>query len=293
MPSKREPRVFGVASTAFSGSTLLSFMLGAHHQVFATGEAYQLFGRYRQFAKECQTLDRCSVHQAHCDFWIESFSEQCERGGISDLYERITDYSEAISTVVHSFTVKVYEEILREGKPLDGLIVLFKRPVSYYSSRKQHNGSNVEAAADSYVSQYHEIRAFAESQRLPVVTLFYEDLAATPQATLQSLCDWMGLTYDPVMTTPWNAVERLHTIGGNAGTYMHLWDEAFREKMLKSPYWQEVHGERGRLWLLENYRKIRLDERWKSLPPGEIQEMAARTAAQEMFEDLMVRRSSP
>ncbi len=123
-----------------------------------------------------------------------------------------------------------------------------------------------------------------------MTAVFYEDLATKPEATLKALCAWMGLTYDPVMTTPWEAMDRLHTIGGNTGTYMHLWDEARQERMLASPYWQDVYGERGRRWLVESYRNIRLDERWKTLPPDEIREMEACGAAQEMFENLMARR---
>ena len=47
MPSEPRLRVFGIGATAFSGTTLLSFMLGAHRRIFATSEAYQLFHRYR------------------------------------------------------------------------------------------------------------------------------------------------------------------------------------------------------------------------------------------------------
>ena len=95
------------------------------------------------------------------------------------------------------------------------------------------------------------------------------------------------------MTAPWNAVDRLHMIGGNAGTFLHVWDEGMRERMLDSDYWQKVHGERSRVWLLENFRTIRLDERWKSLPPEDISEMEACTAAQEVFQDLMAHRLLP
>ena len=286
-------RVFGIARAAFSGSTLLSFMLGAHHQVFATGEAWRLFRRYRRLSMEGRTLDCCSVHHENCDFWTQDFSEQCEHTGILDLYERIVGFSEEISVIVHSFDVKIYEELLRERTPLDGLIVLFKRPVSFYSSHKQHEGGTVEQAAANYVSNYCAIQDISRRHRLPAVTVFYEDLAAKPQETLQGLCSWMGLTYEPVMTAPWDATDQLHTIGGNVGAYMHLWDDAFREQMLNKPYWDEVYGERGRRWLHDNYRKIRLDDRWKSLPPEEIRDMEACTEAQEMFETLMAQRLVP
>ncbi len=286
-------RVFGITRAAFSGSTLLSFMLGAHHQVFATGEAWRLFRRYRHLLIKDRTLDGCSVHHENCDFWTKDFSEQCEHAGVLDLYERIVGFSEEISVVVHSFNVKVYEELLRERTPLDGLIVLFKRPVSFYSSRKQHVGGTVEQAAASYVSAYRATQNLSKIHRLPVATVFYEDLAAKPQETLQGLCAWMGLTYEPVMTTPWEATDRLHTIGGNVGAYMHLWKDDFREQTLDRSYWDRVFGERGTRWLHDSYRKIKLDDRWKSLPPEEIREMEACTEAQEMFETLMAQRLLP
>jgi len=326
MLSGRDLRIFGIAQTAFSGSTLLSFMLGAHDQVFATGEAYRLFRRYRpSFRKnrlrslmvsahdqvleagEAWSLFRryrrwlikdmalhgCSVHRENCDFWTANFFERCQHSRILDLYERIEGYSEEISVVVHKFNVRAYEELMRERTPLDGLIVLFKRPVSYYSSHKQHVGGTVEQAAANFVSAYCAIQNFSKTHRLPAATVFYEDLATKPRETLEALCAWMGLTYEPVMTTPWEAADRLHTIGGNVGTYMNLWDDAFREQTLDRSYWDRVHGERGRRWLHDSYRKIKLDDRWKSLPPEEIREMEACTEAQEMFETLMDQRLLP
>jgi hypothetical protein len=151
----------------------------------------------------------------------------------------------------------------------------------------------VEQAAVSYVSAYRATQNLSKVHRLPVATVFYEDLAAKPQETLQGLCAWMGLTYEPVMTTPWEATDRLHTIGGNVGAYMHLWDDAVREQMLDRSYWDETYGERGTRWLHDSYRKIKLDDRWKSLPSEEIREMEACTEAQEMFETLMAQRLLP
>ena len=143
MPSEPRLRVFGIGATAFSGTTLLSFMLGAHRRIFATSEAYQLFQRYRAIVGKSRTLETCSVHQKDCDFWTKDFSERCEQGDISDLYRRIEDYSGETSHVVHSFIPEAYQELLREKTPFNGFIVLFKRPISFHSSRKQHEGSSV------------------------------------------------------------------------------------------------------------------------------------------------------
>jgi len=293
MPKSRELRIFGVTGSAFSGTTLLNFMLGAHRRVFATGQAHQLFRCYRDAIGECRSVDMCSVHQESCDFWTKSVLAQCEQHDVMALHKHIAAFSEMISVVVPSFQFKVYAELLREKVPLEGLIVLFKRPVAYYCSRKAHVGGTVEKAAAKYVSRYREIRDLSEAQGLPIAPVFYEDLTTKPRETLGALCAWMGLSYEPVMTTPWEAADRLHTIGGNAGTYLHLWDENKRERMLNSAYWREVHGERGRVWILENLRRIRLDDRWKSLPPEEIGGMEACVEAREMFELLMARRTLP
>jgi len=293
MHSGCDLRIFGIAQTGFSGSTLLAFMLGAHSRVFVTGEAHQLFRRYREVSDGCRAVDMCSVHHEQCDFWTKGFLAQCERGDVSAVHTRIASRFPSVSVAVHSFLFDVYAQLLREGSGLDGLIVLFKRPVAYYCSRKVHVGGSVGDAAARYISGYREINDLSENHGLPVAAVFYDDLATKLRETLPALCTWLGLAYEPVMTKPWEAVDRLHTIGGNAGTYMNLWDEAFRDRMLDSPYWQEVHGERGRIWLHNNYRKIKLDDRWKSLPPEEIQEMEACTEAQEMFEMLMAQRLLP
>jgi hypothetical protein len=293
MPDIRALRVFGIAGASYLGRTLLGFMLGAHHCVFATGEADQLFRCYLDVSGRNRDIDMCSVHHEACEFWTRNFSAQCEHQNISTLYSRIVAHFDLISVVVHSFNTEVYAELLREGTPLTGLIVLFKRPASYYCSRKGHEGSSVATAAVNYVSRYCEIRDLSESSRLPTATVFYEDLAMHPHKTLQALCAWMGLPYEHIMTTPWEAVDRLHTIGGNVGPYMYLWDENFREQMLNSEYWREAHGERGWLWLRDSFHHIRLDERWKSLPPEEIRAIEACTAARETFETLMASRLLP
>jgi hypothetical protein len=293
MKSSRDLRVFGIARASFSGSTLLSFMLGVNDQVFATGEAWRMFRRYRRVVAADRELDCCSIHTENCDFWTPDFIEQCDNSGILDLYQRIAGYSEETSVVVHSFDAKIYEELLRERTPLDGLIVLFKRPVSFYSSHKQHEGGTVASAAAVYASVYRTIQDITERHRVPAATVFYEDLATKPEQTVQALCDWMGLTYEPLMISPWDAADRLHTIGGNVGAYMHLWDDASREKVLELPWWGEAYGERGTRWLRDNFRRIELDDRWKSLPPEEIREMEACTEAQETFDMLIARRLVP
>jgi hypothetical protein len=54
MHNSHKLRVFGIFGPAYSGTTLLGFMLGAHRRVFATGEAYQLFRCYREVSCECR-----------------------------------------------------------------------------------------------------------------------------------------------------------------------------------------------------------------------------------------------
>lgn len=279
--------VFGIGGTSFSGTTLLSFLFGAHSQVFSTGEACQLFSYLRNNDTKNEAVRTCSIHHDHCNFWTPDFITQCENAHISLLYNRVQTCVPSPTLVMHSFKGPSRYARLANGSNLDGLILLFKRPVAYYYSTKVHEQKTVQQADNGYVKVNTQLLDLAARKKIPILPVFYDDFATHPETVLSKLCIWIGLSYEEQMIAPWNQTDRLHTIGGNAGTYMHVWDERTREGVLNSEYWEKEHSEENRQWILKNFRSIKLDEKWKLLSSEEIKEMEACTASREMFEELM------
>lgn len=287
MATRENIPVFGIAGTSFSGTTLLSFLFGAHSKVFSTGEACQLFAYLRNNDSKNESVRTCSIHHDRCKFWTPAFIKQCEDAHISTLYDRVSAFLPSSTLVMHSFKDSKRYGRLANSSNLNGLIMLFKRPVAYYYSAKVHEQKTTQQAANNYVKVNVQILDLAARKNIPILPVFYDDFATNPETVLSKLCDWIGLSYEPQMTEPWNQTDRLHTIGGNAGTYMHVWDERTREGVLNSEYWEKEHSEENRQWILNNFRSIKLDEKWKLLPSEEIREIEACTASREMFEELM------
>ena len=230
-------RVYGIAGCGFSGSTLLSLMLGAHSKIFGTGEAHGAIRAYRQLLTQQNVSNYCAMHHDACEFWTPEFRVRCDAADLDVLYEHITRHDPGKEVVVHCFKqIVVYAEMLRRSYHMHGLIVLFKRPVAYYSSAKVHIGLSVTEACEEYAQRYSHALKLCSEHRIPVFPLFYDDLANRTENCLRSLCEWLGLEYEPGMIEPWSISERMHLVGGNTGAFMNMWDEPVRNWILQSDY---------------------------------------------------------
>ncbi len=281
-------RVYGIAGCGFSGSTLLSFLLGSHSGIFSTGEAYRTFQVYRRLLEHRGFSYYCSMHHVECDFWTPQFLAECNDGDLDILYDRIARFDPKNEVVVHSFKDPgIYLEMLRRSLPVHGLILLFKLPVAYYSSARIHRGSSIADACDKYARLNMQTLELCNEQHIPVFPLYYNDLAASPESCLKSLCEWMELGYEPAMVEPWTVSDQTHMVSGNTGVFMHMWKEPVRNWVLQSDTWKETYSPEHEQWLEQNYRKIALDEKWRSLPTDEIAQVYAHKPSRDIFEQLL------
>jgi Sulfotransferase family len=288
MDHKTGMRVYGIAGCGFSGSTLLSFLLGSHSGIFSTGEAYKTFQVYRRLLENREFSYYCSMHHVECDFWTPEFLAECNDGDLDVLYDRIARFDPENKVVVHSFkNPGVYLEMLHRYSPVHGLIVLFKRPVAYYSSARVHLGIAVSEACKEYEQRYSRALNLCSEHRIPMFPLFYDDLATRTDDCLKSLCTWMGLEYEPGMVEPWTVSDQTHMVSGNTGVFMHMWKEPVRNWVLQSDTWKETYSPDHEQWLEQNYRKIALDEKWRSLPADEIARVNAHETSRHIFEQLL------
>ena len=288
MSHGRGLRVYGIAGCGFSGSTLLSFLLGSNSAIFSTGEAYRTFQAYRQLLEGRRFSYYCSMHHVECDFWTPGFLAECNDGDLDLLYDRIARFDAKNEVVVHSFKhPEIYLEMLHRCLPVHGLILLFKRPVAYYSSAMIHRGSSIVDACNKYTKRNMRTLKLCNEQRIPMFPLYYDDLATRPESCLKSLCEWMELDYEPGMLEPWTVSKQTHMVSGNTGVFMHMWKDTVRDWILQSDTWKETYSPEHEQWLEQNYRKIALDEKWRSLPADEIAEVHAHESSRDVFEQLL------
>lgn len=281
-------RVYGISGRGFSGSTLLSLLLGSHSKIFSTGEAYRAFQIYRHLFNCADNTNFCAMHYTECDFWTAEFRAQCDDADLDFLYERIERYDPGKKIVVHSFKhPDLYADMLQRSLRVNGLIVLFKHPVSYYTSVKVHLGQSVSEACGEYVEKYTQIIEMCNAYNIPMFPLFYDDLATRTGPCLKSLCEWMGMVYEPGMIEPWKVSEKIHMVGGNTGAFMHMWNDPVRDWVLNSDTWKETYSSEHEKWIEENYRTITLDEKWRSLPPDDIAGVRSHEPCSEVFEQLL------
>jgi len=281
-------QVYGIAGRGFSGSTLLSMLLGAHSRIFSTGEACRAFQIYKNLIGAADSTDYCAMHHTRCNFWTDTFLQRCNAGDMGILYDRIKEFEPRKDIVVHSFKhPDIYAEMLRRSLRIDGLIILFKRPESFYASAKIHLGQSVNTACNDYAEKYAQILEMSNREDIPVYPLFYEALAINPESCLKLICYWMGTIYEPGMIEPWKCCENSHMIGGNTGAFMHMWNDSVRSWVLQSEYWRKEYTPEHEKWIQENYRTITLDEKWRSLPPDEIAYVGNHEACKNVFEQLL------
>jgi hypothetical protein len=274
-------RIIFIGGTNFCGSTLLSFLLGSHPDCFATGEIHHFYFDQDHF---------CSIHWGKCDFWTEDIRKACFKN--PKYYDLIRDYileRKNTSVILHSSKLMPNLRVhLDNQNQLDGIIFLFKRPEAYYKSVAVHmKNMEVDKNMSDYVRVYGNLLERANREGIPYRVVFYDDLATNTKSILVKLCEFTGISYREEMLEPWRKSDDFHTVAGNTGMYMHVWGRDFFEKELNKEYWKNTYSEEHNTWIRENFRKISLDEKWKTLDPEILKKIAGHKPVQEMFARLM------
>jgi len=244
--------LYGIIGTSFCGSTLLSFILGSNECIFATSELNTLV-RQKENTK-------CSICGKKCKFWTKEFVKHLS-SNLDYRYNIVSEEAKAKFekhiTIISDKHPKTYKNSMWCTK-FNGFITLFKRPEAYVNSCKIHLPKN---------SIINHLRAYTETyqQALNMKNnqfIFYDDLAINPESIIEDICQKIGVVYTPTMLEFWNYQH--HTLGGNSGTHMHVWSKEKRDGIINSKYWGEEYSKEHTKWIKENYRSIKLDEKWKT-----------------------------
>jgi len=212
-----------------SGSTLLDLLISSHSQVTSLGEINILSARRKQLR---QTIleNRCTCGAKpilDCLFWqgVEQFSgiplQELELDMESKDPVIFKQHNQAIFQAAAAvsgseFIIDSSKDILRLEK-LVTIKELNIKPIHIvrhpggvvYSSIK--SGKNWLTITRQYTHDFMHTRRYLDNRDF--FTIYYEELASTPQQTLAKLMKWLELPFEDTQLN-WKSAPH-HNIGGN------------------------------------------------------------------------------
>lgn len=271
-------RTYGITGTSYSGSTLLSIILGGIDEIFSVGEPINI---QRQGGKWC------AVCESYCHFWTDEFVELCAKSdSMYDLIiERIEEqFPEKNIMLVGDKTPNVYLNYLDKGFCIDGFIVLFKSLEAFaYSYVHHHPNNNVNDALNGYVDLYRLIENLH-----PKIIVSYDDFVSNSKVVVKVICDFMKVDFNEEILDYKKHKNKLHMHSGNSGTYMHIWSEEKRKRVLNSKFWKEHWPNYDSSLIETNCGHITPDYRWKAWITEEIKNnIKNHQLAQDTYMNLM------
>lgn len=106
-----------ILSQRYSGSTLLSFLLGTHPQISTIGERRKFYNKsIRPKANETQDCS-CGQTFANCDFWNDVRERVMNRVSPSDLVTNPTEFRLYNNKYAHTIASKMYQWSYLKGMP--------------------------------------------------------------------------------------------------------------------------------------------------------------------------------
>lgn len=273
----------GILSASYSGSTLVSIVLGRAAGVLATSEVFQL-------ANKAAGAIACKACGRGCPFWTPDFLDECR--GNARRYDAVASRARerlgSTHVIFKEMGWRTYERARRDGNRLDRFLLLMKCPQAYAYSCLIHEGRPVPESLDRYVREYRGALDFLAGCGKPVTVVHFDAYAESPADETRRICGRLGIRFSPGLLelgwTPW-----MHPLAaGNAGAFSHLGTrEDFERGVERDAYWQRVYGGRHIEWIRRHHGTIAADRKWEEgLSEAEKAEVARHEAATAVFETM-------
>jgi hypothetical protein len=277
------------------GSTLLDLVIGSHSSAFSLGELHAIARHINHSNGNYPRI--CSICEGVCDFWnhrvslpliklfygrnssIQRYLGKAARYVYSP-YDLLFMWSNRTVLVDSSKQPSWFRRQLMPAyavRDMEKFLVYISRDgravVNSYLRKYPERG--IHAVTKNWVSQVLEIDAyFDQFDKKRKILVRYEDLATKPEYTVQSICEFLGMSYEKEMLRYW--AHDHHLIAGNAGTNSLVWE--YRKRFKKGiPDSKKLHDvvEYRNYYDPEYYEQIglaiRYDHRWKrELTPEQI-----------------------
>lgn len=277
-------KVLFIIGSGHCGSTLLTLILGCHHNCFSLGEFNSLPNHYKT------QIPICNVCQGKCSFWDELDRQELKTLAAVLGNIRLHKYiplklEKAIREIFKQDDIfNPYSYLFSQRK--ESILIDASKAVSWVVQRleaKEFNNGSIEpyllhlvrdgrAVMSSYLRRFSHMSAssFAEGwaeralqrnrlyDRFPddrKLTISYENLATKTHETLESVCQLIGIQFIPQSIQYWKYNDH-HVISGNSGVRSLIW-RAKQEKIE-----EEVNKYQGNYYDNQGLA-IKLDMRWQ------------------------------
>lgn len=202
-------------SANFSGSTWLSYVLGALPDVEAAGEVHALIDTPKVYCV-CQSLRSATEEAPQCPV----FDRQALAGiTYGDCYTRIAERLATQAFVVADKWPEFYRQTIDLLQHRVRAIVLWRQLAAVWASYRAE-GHPFDAFLDSWGRIYCETFAYLDGRCIPYLVLRYEDLQQKPELALAAVCTHCRLPYRARAFRYWEVPQ--HQLGGNAGTLINV-----------------------------------------------------------------------
>jgi len=223
MNSKRQMNLHHIAlgAVSFSGSTILSYVLGSLPGSRSAGESHWLIDE----SSGGKLLGCCQCGQ-ECRVLTDSFREALRRDQ-TGWYERIGQQLGADILISSDKTPRLLDRF--DPKRGFDLIIVFKEPRMQFGSYKKamdrrSNPYNPEGYLKSWVDFYKGISQYEICGQK--IFLDSESFQQAPADIVCKLCGALDLRFDESCLNYWEADH--HTVGGNFNPYSRLKSEPSR-----------------------------------------------------------------
>jgi len=215
-------KVVYIAGAGHSGSTILDMSLGCHPSIIGLGEMINLLSAKKEyFYKDAfnNILCSCGHNMYNCDFWSGAREELLKYSGenIHIKCQHLIDYffqkyGEDKILVDSSKNLHGYIPFLNDNFSLN-VLFLIRDFRSWIYSRYCRHGKNMISLAYRWLKANIRTKQYLARHKIIFMTVGYEELSLYPELLLRTICDFIGVEYDPIMLQPGNT--KSHIIRGN------------------------------------------------------------------------------
>ena len=223
-----------VVGLGHSGSTLLGRMLNMHPLALCVGEILRL----DQALADTRAICFCREPVRTCSFWTrwvrqlpDAVKKDPPRWTL-DLLDRMR-VEEGRKLLVDLSKSRAWRLTRRWKQDSIGYLFLVRDPRGVMRSALKRNQdlSDLIKLHRKWIPRY---QSFIEGKGANGATVFYEDLVASPEQTLRSVCEFAGLNFVPEMLSPDTKTHHLVKSSGSKflkGANKLQQDERWREEL--------------------------------------------------------------
>lgn len=252
--SRLAETIVGIVCPSYSGSTLLTALLGSHTHIFEGGELHWLLSQDKALV---QNIINKSESLLQTDlFWQQLFEQQLDS---SNLYDAVFSQVDERIIIDSSKRPGYYEQVTAQNSNRSFVFVyLLKHPMRLLASHVMHRSEKPEfqhlsrpQVIDHILSDLHHQIVYQQliSAKLGrgnrILVVQYEEIVTQTRSVLQYITGELGISFEEEMLDYHH--KEHHMLGGNAGPRSQIsrsrsGSEANFASEIQSAFYQNLDG---------------------------------------------------